>query len=116
MVPQELENFIALRLCQLVDPFCESPIHKQPFPPSNGIGPNDRMNSLQVLSDVLRRSPVFSEFRSALLGDIDKVLSNVCSSEALEESLISRGKTVVGFVGTGPEGVTAYFGKFSYDK
>jgi hypothetical protein len=107
VLEQELEHLVRLWLGEAIDPLGKTAVHKQSFPPSDGVRPDHGMNRLEALSDVFRRASVLPERGIGPLGDVDEALADVRGGETLEEGLVGRGEAVVSLVSASPEGVAA---------
>lgn len=100
-------------LSQLVDLLGKNSVDKETFPTGDGVGPDDRMDSAQVLADVLGSTSRLSDSGVGFADDVKEILTDVGSSEIFEEVSVCRRKTVVGLISGSPECVTTALGKGS---
>lgn len=93
-------------LSQLVDLLGKNSVDKETLPTGDGAGPDDRIDSAQVLADVLGSTSRFSDRGVGFADDVQEILTDVGGSEILEEGSVCGRKTVVGLISGSPESVT----------
>lgn len=106
MLKEELEQAVRFLRSQLVDPLGKDSVDKEALPAGDGIGPDDRMDSAQMLADVLWGTSVLSKGGIGLACDVDEILTDMGGSETFKEGLICGGKAVICLISGCPEGVT----------
>lgn len=111
MLKEELEQAVRFLRSQLVDSLGKDSVDKEALPAGDGIGPDDRMDSAQMLADVLWGTSVLSKGGIGLACDVDEILTDMGGSETFKEGLICGGKAVVCLISGCPESVTTDLGK-----
>lgn len=110
---KESEQTVRFMRSQFVNLLGKDSVDKETLPAGDGVGPDDRMDSAQVLADVLRSTSRLSQGGVGLAGHVNEMLTDVGGSETFEEGPVCGGKTVVRLVRGSPESVTTDFGKGS---
>lgn len=106
VLKKESEQTVRFLRSQFVNPLGKDSIDKETLPAGDGVGPDDRMDSAQVLADVLRSTSRLSQGGVGLAGHVNEMLTDVGGSETFEEGPVCGGKTVVRLVRGSPESVT----------
>lgn len=82
------------------------------LPAGDGVGPDDGMNSLEVCSDVLRRTTFGAvQLEVVLLGAFVEDGLRVSGSQSFQELLIRWRQTVVNLVTRRPQSISAGLGE-----
>lgn len=105
-IQEPLEQLGALVLGHVVDLLDVDANGEDALPAGDGVGAHDRVDCLELGSDVLGRAPrLVVDFEPGDLGDLVEAWLFEGGGEALEESLIRLADAVVDFVARRPESV-----------
>lgn len=106
VVVKERQSILAFLGRQFINASREAAIDEKTLPARDRICTHDGMHCLEVLTDIIGRATVFSQWLILGLGEADKVVAGVRRGQSLEEFLVRWREPVEGSVGAGPQGIT----------
>ena len=109
---EPVEKVVALIFGHLVDALSVVANSVHALPARDRVGPDDRMNSLEVCSDILRSAAFGAvQLEAVLFGAFVEYRLRVGGSQSVQELLVRRRQTVVDLVARRPQSVSASLGK-----